>query len=243
MKDFTLLKMEGELVGIMCDVCSDYKKVICYENGKKVLYLELLKALYGCVQSALLWYELFYSTLQGMGFELNPYGACVAKKVGGKQCTIVWHVDDTKISHEDSKAVSHVIQKREARFGEMAVTRGKEHVFLGMNISFHKDNTTSIVMNQGGHCPFWRGHHSRSATTPTKRNLFEIKENSVPLTDADREIFHSVVAKLLYVSKCGRLDIQLPIAFPCTRVSCSTEQDWSKLKRTLEYLRGTLDDI
>jgi hypothetical protein len=42
-----------------------------------------------------------------------------------QKCTIVWHVDDTKISHEDSKAVSHVIQKIEARFGEMAVTQGK----------------------------------------------------------------------------------------------------------------------
>jgi hypothetical protein len=72
---------------------------------------------------------------------------------------------------------------------------------------------------------------TRSATTPAKRNLFEIKENSVPLTDANREIFHSVVAKLLYVSKRGRLDIQLPIAFLCTQVSCSTKQDWSKLKR------------
>jgi hypothetical protein len=147
MKDFTLLKMEGDSVDIMCDVCSNYEKFVCYENGKKVLYLELLKALYGCVQSALLWYELFSSTLQGMGFELNPYDACVANKViDGKQCTIVWHVDDTKISHEDSKAVSHVIQKIEARFGEMAVTRGKEHVFLGMNISFHNDGTASIVM-------------------------------------------------------------------------------------------------
>ncbi len=38
-----MLKMEGELVGIMCDVCSDYKKFVCYENGKKVLYLELLR--------------------------------------------------------------------------------------------------------------------------------------------------------------------------------------------------------
>jgi hypothetical protein len=75
MKDFTLLKMEGESVDIMCDVCSDYEKFVCYENGKKVLYLELLKALYGCVQSALLWYELFSSTLQGTGFELNPYDA------------------------------------------------------------------------------------------------------------------------------------------------------------------------
>jgi hypothetical protein len=247
MKDFTLLKMEGESVDIMCDVCSDYEKFMCYENGKKVLYLELLKALYGCVQSALLWYELFSSTLQGMGFKLNPYDACVASKViDGKQCTIVWHVDDTKILHEDSKTVSHVIQKIEARFGEMAVTRGKEHVFLGMNIGFHNDGTASIVMKDyiKEAIAHFGEDITRSATTPAKRNLFEIKENSVPLTDANREISHSVVAKLLYVSKRGRLlDIQLPTAFLCTRVSCSTKQDWSKLKRTLEYLRGTLDEF
>ena len=58
-----------------------------------------------------------------------------------------------------------------------------------------------------------------------------------------RDIFHSVVAKLLYVSKRGRLDIQLAVVFLCTRVSCSTEQDWSKLRRLLEYLYGTLDEL
>jgi hypothetical protein len=127
----------------------------------------------------------------------------------------------------------------------MAVTRGKEHVFLGMHISFHNDGTASIVMKDyiKEAIAHFGKDITRSATTPAKRNLFEIKENSVPLTDADREIFHSVVAKLLYVSKRGGLDIQLPIAFLCTRASCSTKQDWSKLKRTLEYLRGTLDEF
>jgi hypothetical protein len=37
--------------------------------------------------------------------------------------------------------------------------------------------------------------------------------------------------------------IQLAIACLYTRVSCSTEQDWSKLKRVLEYLNGTLDQF
>jgi hypothetical protein len=91
MEDFTLLKMEGESVEIMCNVCEDYRKYVYHKNGKKVLYLKLLKALYGCVQSALLWYKLFSSTLQGAGFEMNPYDTCVANKIiDGKQCTIAW---------------------------------------------------------------------------------------------------------------------------------------------------------
>jgi hypothetical protein len=59
LKDFTLLRMEGESVDIMCDVNDEYRKFVCIEHGKKVLYLKLLKALYGYVQSALLWYTSF----------------------------------------------------------------------------------------------------------------------------------------------------------------------------------------
>jgi hypothetical protein len=55
-------------------------------------------------------------------------------------------------------------------------------------------------------------------------------------------IFHSIVAKNLYVSLRGRPDVQLPIVFLCTRVSKSTEQDWCKLKRVLEFLKGALDN-
>ena len=135
MKDFTLLKVEGPSVDKLCDVSPEYKKFVCYEDGKKVLYLKLLKALYGCVQSALLWYELFSGTLKNMGFKLNPYDTCVANKtINDKQCTIVWYVDDTKISHVDSIVVTKIIKAIEEKFGDMTVTRGKSHVSLGMDI-------------------------------------------------------------------------------------------------------------
>jgi hypothetical protein len=181
-----------------------------------------------------------------MGFELNPYDMCVANKtIENKQCTIVWYVDDTKISHENSNVVTHVIEKIETRFGKMTVTRGKEHVFLGMNINFHENGTASIKMREyiKEAITDFGESITKSATTPAKKNLFEIDEESEKLTINNSEIFHSVVAKLLYVSKRGRLDIQLPVAFLCTRVSCSTEKDWAKLKRVLEYLRGTLEEF
>jgi len=89
MEDFVILKLVGEAVDIMCQVNPKYKKFVVVEHGKKVLYLQLLKALYGCVQSALLWYELFTGTLVDMGFKLNPFDPCVANsQVKGKQCTV-----------------------------------------------------------------------------------------------------------------------------------------------------------
>ncbi len=100
MDDFTVLKLQGDVVDIMCEVNPTYREFVTVENNKKVLYLRLLKALYGCVRSALLWYELFYGTLKELGFELNPYDPCVANKiVDGHQCTIVWYAWMTQKYH------------------------------------------------------------------------------------------------------------------------------------------------
>jgi hypothetical protein len=246
MDDFTLLKLEGASVDIMCDVCEMYREFVTYENGKKVLYLRLLKALYGCVKSALLWYELFTGTLQGMGFELNPYDTCVANKMyDGKQCTIAWYVDDNKVSHIDPEIVTEVLDKIEERFGKMTITRGKKHVFLGMDITYLDNGTAQILMPEylKEAIVDFGEKINKTATSPAKRDMYIVSGTSKRLGKARSEIFHSVVAKLLYVSHRSRMDIQLPIAFLCTRVSCCTEEDWKKLRRILEYLNGTLDHV
>jgi hypothetical protein len=83
---------------------------------------------------------------------------------------------------------------------------------------------------------------TKHAATPAKANLFEVDEQWAKLCEDKADRFHSVVAKLLYISPRGRIDIQLAIAFLCTRVSCSTDQDWEKVKRVMQFLNRTLDD-
>ena len=62
--------------------------------------MRIIKALYGCIESALLWYECFSSKLKGMGFKINAYDNCIANKmIDSHQCTITWYVDDVKVSH------------------------------------------------------------------------------------------------------------------------------------------------
>ena len=43
------IKLEGEFVDIICDVNLDHIPNVWYENGKKVLYLMIMKDLYGCI--------------------------------------------------------------------------------------------------------------------------------------------------------------------------------------------------
>ena len=84
-----------------------------------------------------------------MGFELNPYNNCVANKIiDGKQCTIIWWVDDNYISHISDGVLGMVIGKNEERFGKMAVTRGGEHVFLELKLRFPDDGTVRILMEE-----------------------------------------------------------------------------------------------
>ena len=130
MTDFVVMKIRGKSVELFCNLDPTLKDFVVVEKGKKVLYVQLDKALYGCVKSALLWYNTYTETLKDMGFKLNPYNMCVANAmIDGKQCTIVWYVDNNKISHVDSKAVDKVIKKIEEKYGEMLTTRGKHTSF------------------------------------------------------------------------------------------------------------------
>jgi len=244
-EDYTLLRLENESVDIMCSVWEGYREFVTTEGGKKVLYLRLVKALYGCVKSALLWYELFTGTLKDMGFELNPYDMCVAnKEVDGKQCTVAWYVDDNKISHVDPLVVTAVIEKIEARFGKMTVTRGKEHVFLGMKITFRDDGYVEIDMSDycGEAIDDFGEVSTTEVSSPATRKLYDVDEDAKPLDRKRMEVFHSVVAKCLYISHRGRPDIMLPVAFLCTRVSRSTKEDWDKLKRVLQFVQSTINE-
>jgi hypothetical protein len=68
--------------------------------GKPMMYVQLKKALYGTLEAGLLFWRDLTKNLKKWGFKINPYGWCVANKmIGGKQCTVIWHVDDIKVSH------------------------------------------------------------------------------------------------------------------------------------------------
>jgi hypothetical protein len=96
------VRLEGPMAELLTRVDPEkYRKYVVEENGKQVLYVELQKALYGTLQAALLFWENLSSFLiDELGFTANPYDKCVVNKmIKGKQCTIIWHVDDLKLSH------------------------------------------------------------------------------------------------------------------------------------------------
>ena len=58
-----------------------YTKFVTVDNGQYVLYVYILKALYGLIKSALLFYKKLVKVLKEIGFNLNPYDPCVVNRI------------------------------------------------------------------------------------------------------------------------------------------------------------------
>ena len=166
--------------------------------------------------------------------------------IEGEQCTIGFWVDDNVASHMSINVLNAVKAESEKHVGKMVDSRGDTPVFLGMLIKFRReDNTFSIDMSEYVKevITDFPENVRASAVSPARRDLFLIEEASSLLSRERSDIFHSLAMKLMYICQRGRVDVQTAVAFLSTRVSKSTEQDWSKLRRVVEFLNGTTDDV
>jgi hypothetical protein len=132
-----IMKIRGQLVDILLELCPGvYDNYVLVEGNHKILYVRMLKALYGMLISSILYYKKFRKDIESIGFEVNPYDICVANRnVNGKQQTVTWHVDDLKSSLVDSTVNDNFAQWCEKTYGSddlghVKVVRGKVHDYI-----------------------------------------------------------------------------------------------------------------
>jgi len=107
----------------------------------------------------------------------------------------------------DDTVVTDIIEKIEAKFGKMTVTRGKHHVFLGMDITFNdNDGTVTILMKEYLKEAIADSgmDASKVAPTPAKKDLFTVDDVSEQLDKRQGEIFHSKITLRLQKSSYQR---------------------------------------
>ena len=174
------------------------------------------------VDSAFLFWLYLSSYLAEHGFVTNPYDVCCMNKViNGKQCTIVWHVDDLKISHVDGDVVTSIIEILDKEFGKhkpLTVQRGLLHDYLGMTIDFSIIGKVMITMidmieKMLDDVP---DDMDGVKNSPAQEHLFKVNEDGVRLSEEKRVIVHKNTAKLLFISQRARPDVQTATSFLCT---------------------------
>ena len=71
-----------------------------------------MRALYGMVVTALLWYKHFRTDFENEGFVFNPYNPYVVNKtVNNKQQAVQFHIDDLMSSHAEARQVFQMDQQ------------------------------------------------------------------------------------------------------------------------------------
>ena len=111
--------------------------------------MKLVGGIYGCIQSSLLWYNLYANTLNDMGFDINPYENFISNKmINRNQFTIGWYVDYNKTSHKEAKVVDDMLTIFKETFGDLTITRGSSHGFLGMDMTIIKEKRVDIAMKK-----------------------------------------------------------------------------------------------
>ena len=191
-----IMKIVGDVfVDIMCEINPTYKDYVLIHKGRKILYVEVLRSIYGCIEAALLWYNYYRAMLEDLGFEINPYDRCIANQVmDGKQCTLTWYVDDNKISHTDDAVLWKIIHKLEEKLGKFKIYTGNEHKFFGMELIFTEDGRVKVRTKEhlleaidmlGEAIDF-------TVTTPAGRHLFQVDPEGQKLEETRKKIpFHN----------------------------------------------------
>ena len=242
-----MMKITGVLVDMLVELSPElYGPHVVYERNRKVLYVQVIRAIYGMLEAALLWYKKFRKELEQVGFVFNPYDPCVANRdERGSQHTLLFHVDDLKSTHKDPKVNNRFdkwLQANYGEHGEVAIHRGPKHDYLGMELDYSQKGKVKIGMTkyvEGMLEDFPEKIKSTdTAVTPASDGLFNHGQGKM-LNEDRADAYHTMVAKALFLCKRARPDIQPTIAVLCTRVKGPNEADWAKLVRLMKYLNGT----
>ena len=101
----------------------------------------LKRALYGCVDSAALWYENLGKTMTGLGYTRNERDICVFNRadIRGMQCTATVHVDNLLITSKSKAMIAELTEGLKARYEEITLARGPLMNYLGMAFDSSRD--------------------------------------------------------------------------------------------------------
>ena len=144
-----------------------------------------------------------------LGIVVIPYDSCVVNKmINRKQCTIIWHVDDLKLSHIEQSVLEELADKLNSKYSQIMpfiIHQGKVHDYLGMMIDYSKDGKVKFSMPdyvQGmldGAPPDMDG----VTITLVASNLFSIRQDANQLDDECAKVYHHITAQLLYLCQCA----------------------------------------
>ena len=220
-------------------------KIIKHVMADGRALVRLLKALYGTIQAAKLWYRKLKEIFTSYGFRQHPHDQCVFVYVrNGILMVVGFHVDDLLMICKERNMIDDFIAYLLTCVTNVTVHYETQQTYLGMLISKEDDNTVCISMD--GYIEkvlmVYNLSEDQTVKDPQQDNIFKIDVQSPILNESKRKIFHKVVYMLVYLGKRVRFDIQMAVSFLAGRVTIATEEDEGKLSRVLRFLHNSMGE-
>ena len=234
------MRLDKTMSELMIRLDPSYEK---YCDGRGSITVILDRALYGCVESAALWYENLRETLRGLGYERNPYDICVfnRKIEDGTQCTVAVHVDDLLITSVSQEMIDQLTGGLKRRYGEISKSDGTILNYLGMVFDLSHPAEARVTMKGYVDVVLDLSKVAGGAKTPATDGLFEVREGGELVSEEEMRVFRSEVMRLMYLAKKTHPDLLMTVSYLATRVTKCTKDDLVKLVRLLRYLKETRD--
>ena len=235
-----IVKLDPHITKMLTKLKPDYESFVG-DDGH--LFVELDKAMYGCIESAKLWYEHLRGVLVNeMGFTQNGCDQCAFNKTDstGIQVTVILHVDDMMVTCANKVTLDAVLLSLCQRFKETKCHYGPCVPFLGMDFDYAIPGEVRITMLGMEADILSTSGVTGVAKTPATEALFDVDIDKQPVEEQEQQDwFRSNVAKLLYLGKRARPEILTATTFLATRAAKADIDDMGKLRRVIRYLRGS----
>jgi hypothetical protein len=155
------------------------------------------------------------------GYVLNPYDFCVASKtITRKQFTVVWHVDDLKLSHENEGALDAEVTWLETMYRPLVGAKGSKHTYLGMDLDFGDQQLKpSIVPYLQEILNEFPDNIGKAVLTAESLHLLDMYKVIVLVNARQAKQFHHPVAMKLWRAIDARPDLLLALSF----LTCQTK--------------------
>ena len=162
-----------------------------------------------------------------------------------EQDYILWYVNDLNSSHVDPTNISIILADIDAEHGKVSIItikRCKVHKHLKTTIDYSWPGKIifSIIDYIGKILDGVPEDMKGESATPSALHIFDIAEDATKLYQANANLFHHFVAKILYLSERERPDIHLALYFLYTIVRGPDTDDYKKLERAMKYIKRTI---
>lgn len=201
--------------------------------------LKLHKSLYGLKQAARAWNIVFHNNLLLCGFKQSQADNCLyIKRVDKQICYLIIHVDDVLAATNLEKLITDVISKLNESFEIKDL--GPVRQFLSIDV--HREQNGCYALSQAKYIK----------QIATEADLLDAKSQKYPLDPGyhkledenmldSNEAYRKLIGMLLYVSTNSRPDIAASVAILSQRVIQPRRLDMNEVKRTIKYLKSTID--